>query len=277
MRYVITIAFLIKLIGADAQPSLTGNISFQDLMKRERTQELYWTNPDSSKETLALTVLPIPVTKEIRLQTEAFTEKNYGLSRIWLQPKIIVIHSMDFDNLQDALEKSSFLHHRMPDSWGVLTKAGSLPNGAHFIIDRSGKVYCIMPPVADEKFQESWNRNTHRWLIRRHQDGNPFGVGIENLTSVNGRYDDLTPEQIDANAKLVRWLFWFDGPSIQYLTSHHQYNDSLFCQSMLNKMGRNTPLNQYRTKQRMDVGDSTLQLIHRSVVEKGLRLKNTFD
>ena len=189
---------------------------------------------------------------------------------------MIVLHAMDFGSLQEALEKSSFLHDRMPIEWGSMSKAGLLPNGAHFMIDQNGNVYCIMPPLKNEWMNESWSRENHRWMIRRHLEGNPMALGIENITPANDQYDDLTEKQIQANAKLIRWLLWFEQDKIQYVTSHHQFNDSTFQQSMLKQFQLRYSNPHYRVTDREDVGDRNLKKILDQLSTHGWKVKSEF-
>lgn len=261
------------LLSAEAQPILTGNISFEELLKRKSSRVLKWINPDATRDSLFITILPIPITEKIVGLTSDFTQSNYGIATAWLNPKMIVLHSMDFGSLKEALEKSSFLHDRMPESWGVLAKAGSLPNGAHFFIDQEGAIYCLTPPLSKNSFSESWS-DDHRWLIRRHQDGNPLAIGIENITLPNGKFDDLTEEQIEANAKLIQWLISFEKSQIQYVFSHHQFNDTTFHATVLQKYNLQHYQQQYRTTGRQDIGNQMLQKIKAIVIQTGWKIKS---
>lgn len=264
---------VLSLVTIDAQPTLTGNITFEELLKLKSSRVLTWSNPDATRDSLTITLLPIPINEKIISLTTDFTQSNYGITTPWLNPKMIVLHSMDFGSLKEALEKSSFLHDRMPESWGVLSRAGLLPNGAHFFIDRGGEVYCLTPPLSKNSFSENWS-DDHRWLIRRHQDGNPLAIGIENITLPNGKFDDLTEAQIAANAKLIHWLISFEKSQIKYVFSHHQFNDAAFQKNVLKKFNLQYYQPHHRTTQRQDIGNEILQKIKDLVIQRGWNIKS---
>src|SRR5882757_8018368 len=150
----ISLCFLFLSISTHAQHKikLDKNISFDELMKTKTVRTVSWTNPNGEKETLTFTEIAIPVKEEMKQLTKEFNQNNYGINSYWLNPKMIVLHSMDLGDLQQSLEQSSLLNDQLPESWGTLSKAGKLPNGAHFMVDQDGTIYCLTPPVsADEK------------------------------------------------------------------------------------------------------------------------------
>ena len=252
-------------------------ISFHDLQKKKIEKKFSWTNPDSSREEMEVTEMPIPVDNEMLDLTSKFMNDNYGSNSTWVDPRIIVIHSMDLEDLRTSLEQSSFLDRKMPKEWATVVKAGSLPSGAHFIIDRDGTIYCLTPPssITDDR-KISYDRNHHQWLIRRHVDAIPIALGIENVTKKDGRYDDLTDEQIVSNAKLVRWLLWMEKSSVKYVMSHHQFNDTTRFESMMKHFSLTTPRPLIRAWTRQDVGDTVLQRILTDVRRRGWLLKDDF-
>lgn len=277
MKWYFTLwIILLSLLTLEAQPTLTGNITFEELLKRKSSRVLTWSNPDATRDSLTITLLPIPINEKIVRLTTDFANSNYGISTPWLNPKMIVLHSMDFGSLKEALEKSSFLHDRMPESWGVLSKAGALPNGAHFFIDREGEIYCLTPPLSRNSISESWS-DDHHWLIRRHQDGNPLAIGIENITLPDGRFDDLTESQIMANAKLIQWLIGFEKSKIQFLFSHHQFNDTTFHNTLMQKFKLNYHQKKYRTTDRQDIGSEGLKKIKELVNQTGWKIKSEIE
>jgi hypothetical protein len=158
------------------------------------------------------------------------------------------------------LEVSSFLNDQIPESWGELYKAGKLPNGAHFIIEKDGNVICITPPVSLDESRISYDRADHKWLVKRHQDGNPIAIGIENVTD-RGNVTNLTKEQIESNAKVARWLLWMENGKMEYAMGHHQFNDDQNYDLFLTAFKLNHLQKQYRTKGRKDIGDKNLRRI----------------
>ncbi len=200
--------------------------------------------------------MAIPFGEEMKALTTDFIHSVYGLDSIWLAPKIIVFHAMGDGDLKTSLEVSSFLNDEIPTSWGNLSKAGKLPNGAHFIIDRDGAVICLSPPVS-KNGSVSFERDHHHWYVKRHQDGNPVAIGIENVTA-KGNYTDLTKAQIESNAKLARWLIWFEQGKIKSMASHHQFNDDKNYNQFLNAFLLNNYKKQFRTHGRNDIGTKAL-------------------
>src|SRR5258706_1964975 len=205
-------------------PALTRVIAFDDLVERKTVKKVEWTNPNGIRETMIFTEMPVPVDGKMKDLTKDFVLANYGVNSIWVRPRVIVFHAMGDGDLKTSLEVSSFLNDQIPESWGNLYQAGKLPNGAHFIIEKDGRVICLTPPVSSDESRISYDRGNHKWLVRRHQDGNPIAIGIENVTD-RGNATDLTKEQIGTNAKLARWLVWMEKGNIAYAISPHQSND----------------------------------------------------
>jgi hypothetical protein len=265
----------LALHGQRKYPSLTNLISFDELQKKTSRQKLEWTNPDGSTEQLLVKEMAIPFRESLKKSTRNFVHEVYGLDSIWLSPKMIVFHAMGDGDLKTSLEVSSFLHDRMPGSWGTLAKAGVLPNGAHFIVDREGTIYCLFPPVSKTDSSTSYSKNNHHWYIKRHQDGNPVAIGIENVTPKEN-YTQLTSAQIEANAKLARWLFWFENGNVKFIASHHQFNDDEAYDRFLNFFHLQNFKKQYRTKGRKDIGDDAWSELVQKINQAGVRLSPFF-
>jgi hypothetical protein len=277
--FAAALCFSIMVSTAAAQqqlPVLTRNITFDALNKLHASRKVEWTNPNGSNETMSFIEMPIPVSAEIKDLTLQFVKANYHLDSIWLSPKVIVFHSMDLGGLKPSLEYSSFLNDRLPDSWGLLAKAGNLPNGAHFIIAKDGTIVCLTPPVSRDGSHISYEKGNHKWMIRRHQDGNPVAIGIENATDTNGDFTDLSDKQIESNAKLARWLVWFENMNIKYIASHDQFDNDDEYQAMLKTFSLVHYQPQYRTVGRMDIGVKNLDRIKNLLELSGLKLRSRF-
>ena len=75
-----------------------------------------------------------------------------------------------------------------------------------FLVDRDGNIYRLMP--------ETW--------MARHVIGlNYNSIGVENVGGAGGA-PDLTPAQVEADIRLVRYLVQ-KYPTIRYLIGHHEY------------------------------------------------------
>ena len=264
------------LCGQEKYPALTNVISFDDLQKKSIARNFQWRNPDGSTEEIKIIEMAVPVGELVKQRTKAFVHSVYGLDSIWLNPKMIVFHAMGDGDLKTSLEVSSFLNDQVPGSWGNLSEAGQLPNGAHFIIDRDGTIICLSPPLAERKDKISFERDDHRWWVKRHQDGNPVGIGIENVTPRND-YTSLTNEQIIANAKLARWLIWFENGKIEFAASHHQFNDDQNYQGFLQSFHLQNLKMQFRTKGRKDIGEKNLTEILKRIRSFGIPVKDFFE
>jgi N-acetylmuramoyl-L-alanine amidase len=77
---------------------------------------------------------------------------------------------------------------------------------SQFMVDRDGTIYRLMPETA----------------LARHIIGyNWCAIGIENVGGANNKKEDLTPAQLKANIKLIRYLH-AKYPTIQYVFGHYQ-------------------------------------------------------
>ncbi len=252
------------VLAQEKFPVLTNVISFNDLQKKSIERKMTWMNPDGTQEEMKILEMAIPFDETMKVRTKEFVHSVYGLDSIWLKPKMIVFHAMGDGDLKTSLEVSSFLNDRIPESWGNLSKAGFLPNGAHFIIDRNGTVICLSPPVSNHNSAISYQREAHHWYVKRHQDGNPFAIGIENVTD-RGDYISLTQAQLESNARLARWLVWFENGQLKFLASHDQFNDDKNYNLFLKTFDLKNFKKQFRTKGRKDIGEKNLMLIFEKI------------
>lgn len=150
---------------------------------------------------------PIQFNKERIALTREYQLTHYGIDSksIEIEPKMIVLHWTCIPSLDvtfkifnpPALPKSSPRRSEIP---------GDLNVSSHFLVDKDGSIYQLMP--------ETW--------MARHVIGlNHYAIGIENIGGVDGK-DDLTKEQVEANAFLVCYLKK-KYPSIQYVIGHNDY------------------------------------------------------
>jgi len=256
-------------------PALTNIISFDQLQKKSIERKVEWKNPDGSQEEMKILEMAIPFNEAMKKRTTEFVHSVYGLDSIWLNPKMIVFHAMGDGDLKTSLEVSSFLNDQIPTSWGYLSNAGTLSNGAHFIIDRDGTIICLSPPASNDGLT-SFELASHRWYIKRHQDGNPFAIGIENVTP-RGDYTSLTKAQLSSNAKLARWLIWFENGKLGFVASHHQFNDDKNYNQFLKFFHLQNLKKQFRTRGRKDIGDNNLTEILKQIKSFKIPIKSFFE
>ena len=141
--------------------------------------------------------------------TKEYILSHYGkkVDTIEIVPKIIILHwtaEMDFEKSFQRLAPEKLLADRAD-----IAAASTLNVSAHFLIDRDGTIYRLMP--------ENW--------MARHVIGlNYSSIGIENVGGKGDKADDLTLAQRQANIDLV---FYLKGkyPSIEYLIGHHEYQE----------------------------------------------------
>jgi beta-N-acetylhexosaminidase len=150
---------------------------------------------------------PIDFGPERIALTKAYIKEHYGktVDDITIDPKIIVLHwtaEMDANRSYEMLWPE-----RLRGARTDIASAGALNVSAHFLVDRDGTIYRLMP--------ETW--------MARHVIGlNYSSIGIENVGGEGNDKEDLTPAQLHANIALVRYLKR-KYPDITYLIGHHEY------------------------------------------------------
>lgn len=150
---------------------------------------------------------PIQFDKERVALTRDYQLHHYGIDSesIAIEPKMIVLHWTMLPTMDivfrlfnpPALPKNSPRRNELP---------GDLNVSSHFLVDKDGRIYQLMP--------ETW--------MARHSIGlNHYAIGIENVGGVDGK-DDLTEEQVRANAFLVCYLKT-KYPQIKNVIGHNEY------------------------------------------------------
>lgn len=136
--------------------------------------------------------------------SRAYLEARYGLQQedARIEPRMVVVHWTAIPTLEASFQ--AFYPARLPAARGDISGAGALNVSAHYLVDRDGTVYQLMPDT----------------LMARHTIGlNHCAIGIEN---VGGTPETpLTPEQLKANIRLVRTLA--SKYPIRYLIGHYEY------------------------------------------------------
>jgi N-acetylmuramoyl-L-alanine amidase len=121
---------------------------------------------------------------------------------IRLEPRAIVLHWTASPTLESSWQifEPSELQGR-PE----LDRAGRVNVSAHFLVDRDGTIYRLVPEDT----------------VARHTIGlNHVAIGVENVGG--GESQPLTPAQVEANAALVRDLVR-RYPAITHLLGHSEY------------------------------------------------------
>jgi N-acetyl-anhydromuramyl-L-alanine amidase AmpD len=117
---------------------------------------------------------------------------------------MIVLHWTAIDGLEDSFDAfdPETLRGSRPDLGG----ADEVNVSIHFLVDRDGTIYRLMP--------ETW--------MARHVIGlNHSAIGVENVGGGDS-IDNMTDAQIAVNIELVRYLAE-KYPTIRYLIGHSEY------------------------------------------------------
>ncbi len=149
---------------------------------------------------------PITWDQDRQQLTEAYLDNRYGLQQqnAHIVPQMVVLHWTAIPTLEGSYE--AFYPSKLPNARADIAGAGDLNVSAHYLVDRDGTIYQLMPDT----------------LMARHTIGlNHCAIGIEN---VGGTADTpLTPRQRKANAWLVRQLA--SKYPIRYLIGHYEYTE----------------------------------------------------
>ena len=147
---------------------------------------------------------PIPFGPERQELTREYLKDRYGLPARspGISPRMIVLHWTAIPTLEGSL--GAFQPERLPSVRGDIQGAGALNVSAHYLIDRDGTIYHLLPDT----------------LMARHTIGlNHCAIGIEN---VGGTAETpLTRAQFRSNEWLVRELA--KGYPIEYVIGHYEY------------------------------------------------------
>ncbi|MGA9271475.1 MAG: peptidoglycan recognition family protein [Lutimonas sp.] len=131
------------------------------------------------------------------------TRYNLEQTKPSIEPKMIVVHWTAIPTLEESYE--AFKDPLLPNSRSDITTAGALNVSSHFLVDRDGTIYRLMPET----------------IMARHVIGlNHCALGIENVGGTEGT--PLTRKQLKANISLVRYLKE-KYPHIDFLIGHLEY------------------------------------------------------
>ena len=179
-----------------------GSIKYERVIEsNRRIENLHTKNSIISK--------PIIFGKKRISLTKKYIKTHYGLDvkDIKIEPKSIVLHwtgMMNFSWCFNSMKKEKIISDRK-----YIKRAGLVNVSAHFLIDRDGTIYQLMPD---------------NWMARHTIGLNYNAIGIENVGGARNRVEDLTQAQVIANAKLIKYLKQ-KYPKIEYLLGHLEYFD----------------------------------------------------
>ncbi|NPA60239.1 MAG: hypothetical protein GXO30_07240 [Epsilonproteobacteria bacterium] len=180
--------------------------------------------------------------------TKEYIKKHYGLDAvdIKIKPKMIVLHWTAIMNFDDCFKR--LYPQKLYSDRADIVSASALNVSAHFLVDRDGTIYQLMPDN----------------IMARHVIGlNYSSIGVENVGGKDNKEEDLTPAQVEANIKLVRYLKT-KYPNIEYLLGHHEYRKLEGSKLWLEKDAG------YRTT-KADPGVKFMKSVRSGVLDLGLK------
>ncbi|MEA2073485.1 MAG: glycoside hydrolase family 3 N-terminal domain-containing protein [Campylobacterota bacterium] len=152
---------------------------------------------------------PIIFTDKRMDLTKEYIKGHYGLDvkDITIEPKTIVLHWTAVMDLEKSFQRlnAELLFSDRAD----IAKASALNVSAHFLVDRDGTIYQLMPD---------------NWMARHVIGLNYSSIGVENVGGEANAKEDLTQAQLDANIRLVKYL-QAKYPSIENVIGHHEYRE----------------------------------------------------
>jgi N-acetylmuramoyl-L-alanine amidase len=123
-------------------------------------------------------------------------------SDVIIQPRMVILHWTGIPSFESTWKY--FNRTRAETARSELAAAGEVNVSAHFLVDRDGSIYRLMPET---------------WMARHCIGLNHVAIGIENVG--DGRRSPLTAEQVKADAALVRYLA--GRFPITHLIGHMEY------------------------------------------------------
>ncbi len=147
---------------------------------------------------------PITYNEEREQLSLEYLQKRHGLEKsdAVINPTMVVVHWTAVNTLETTFDVFNPVHlGGRPE----LTTASNLNVSAHFLVDRDGTIFRLLPDTT----------------FARHTIGlNYTAIGIENI---GGPDAPLTRAQLRSNATLIRYLN--QKHNLTYLIGHHEYYD----------------------------------------------------
>jgi len=181
--------------------------------------------------------------------TNQYVKEHYDLDNYKLEtPRIIVVHYTAIDDLDATL--NLFKKDNIASSRDYIKDFSSLNVGIHYVVDKDGKIFHLMPDT----------------IIARHLIGfNHVSLGIENIAADS---TGLTSQQIESDAKLIEFLV-AKYPTIKYMIGHHEYNDS----SLAHYEYFRAVNPKYKPYGKIDPGDAYMTKLRRRLASDGVVLE----
>ncbi len=194
-----------------------------------------------------LKVVKIPIiwdSTRIKLSLD-YMAKHHDLhkTKAEIEPKMIVIHWTAIPTLEGSFR--AFNPSILPGR-PKLQSASALNVGIHYLVDREGTIYQLLPET----------------YFARHVIGlNYCAIGIENVA--DGGDHPITKKQLKANIRIIKYLK-LKYPQIEYVIGHHEYR-----QFKDHPIYRETDPNYYTIKS--DPGDEYMEKLYRKIKKLNVR------
>ena len=152
---------------------------------------------------------PIIFTEKRKELTKEYIKQHYALEvkDISIVPQTIVLHwtaVMDLGKSFKRLNAQTLYSDRQD-----IASASALNVSAHFLVDRDGTIYQLMPD---------------NWMARHVIGLNYSSIGVENVGGEANKKEDLTPAQLQANIHLIEYLK-AKYPTIKNVIGHYEYRE----------------------------------------------------
>jgi len=179
---------------------------------------------------------PVRLTEYREQLMREYALQHYGEELTEIVPQVIIVHWTESPDA-DGVHKYFYKEAR---------KDGTLNVCSQFLVDRDGTIFRLTPET----------------MLDRHAIGyNWCSIGIENVGGVDNR-EDLTPEQLQANLLLIRYLKE-KYSTILYVWGHYQQRSAK--QSGLYKEKVSGYFNE-----KVDPGPKFMKALQKNLKETGL-------
>lgn len=149
---------------------------------------------------------PISFSRQRVALTKEYMKDRYKIKNsIKIKPQMIIVHWTAVPSFEKSFNA---LNREILHKGRTSLSSSSLNVSAHFLVDRKGRVFRLMP---------------ENWMARHCIGLNHLAIGIENVGGYEGA-EDLTKEQLRANIELIKYLKK-KYSSINYLIGHYEYLD----------------------------------------------------
>jgi len=158
----------------------------------------------TSESELVIIDRPINFGDERKRLTLAYRQRHQDpqATGIEITPQVVVLHHTGRGTLEESW--NYFDPPQIDDSRPNVTAAGGVNVSTHFMVDRDGTIYRLLPET---------------WMARHCIGLNHVAIGVENVG--NDREFPLTKAQVAANIALVRHLA--QRYSLTHIIGHFEY------------------------------------------------------